>query len=177
MSRTRLPTDRSGVKPAQEESDELTTADRLLARARKLEEGAKVILHEAKVLREAAKKLEAAPGKKLSGAERSVPSDTSGLSTSTEQHMFNEQMELTTATKARRNLAISEAMSTDRLVKAARAKNMSLRGLARKMGISPGSLIDYRNGVRPIPKRHADWIERELGLPPTRAVWPRGVDE
>jgi transcriptional regulator with XRE-family HTH domain len=91
--------------------------------------------------------------------------------------MFNEQMELTTATKARRNLAISEAMSTDRLVKAARAKNMSLRGLARKMGISAGSLIDYRNGVRAIPKRHADWIERELGLPPSRAVWPRGVDE
>lgn len=135
------------------------------------------MLHEAKVLKKAARELAAASRKKLSGAERSVSPNTPGLPPSAEQHMFSEQMDMAPETRARKNLAISEAMSGDRLAKAARAKHMSLRGLARKMGISPASLIDYRNGVRPIPKRHADWIERELGLAPTRSLWPCGVDE
>lgn len=135
------------------------------------------MLREAEALKETARFLAADQGKELSDAGQLVAPNTTDLPALTEQNMFSEQMDLSEGAKAQKNLAISETMSPDRLAKAARAKGMSLRGLAKKMGISPGSLIDYRKGVRPIPKRHAEWIERELGLAPTRALWPRGVDD
>lgn len=65
------------------------------------------------------------------------------------------------------------AITDTRLVAAAKAKGMSLRELARRVGSTAANLSAAHAGRRPIPRRHVDAIERLTGFPATTENWPR----
>lgn len=51
--------------------------------------------------------------------------------------------------------------------------SMSLRRYAMLLKVSPGSLVAYRDGVRPCPRALAERMLTDLGLP--LEFWPRGL--
>lgn len=118
---------------------------------------------------------EEAPGRDRTRPEQPDRLADDGLHTSSEHLTVKDQM-LNPQAIQRRNIAISRARSSgDALTLAAQKRGWSLRDLAEKLGVSAGSLINWRNGSTTIPRKHADRIERELGLPASKATWPRGV--
>lgn len=61
---------------------------------------------------------------------------------------------------------------------ALRKRGMSLAEWAKANGVSPSyarSWIQRGVGGRPIPKKHAESIEREFGVPNTPATWKNGA--
>jgi hypothetical protein len=77
---------------------------------------------------------------------------------------------LTDDARARKNVAISRSVATKGLARACQAKGLTIRGLAKELDISHGSLIAYDQG-RPAPARVFDYIKTRLGyeLPGGRA--------
>lgn len=86
--------------------------------------------------------------------------------------VFSEHM--TPAAIEARNQAISETKGRgDPLIQAIHKAGWSgLNAYAKHLGMSPGSLIAYRNGVRPIPRKWFDRIKKDLRY----TDWPKGVE-
>jgi hypothetical protein len=81
-----------------------------------------------------------------------------------------------------RGLAISKARAKkkpkDAFKKALAAHDWSLRRYATHLGISPGQLVNYHQGVHPIPRRLAEKAARELGIPvEDERIWPAGLTD
>jgi len=51
----------------------------------------------------------------------------------------------------------------------------SLRKAAKAVRCAAGSLVGYLDGARPIPRRIAEALAVDPGLPATSATWPAGV--
>jgi hypothetical protein len=125
--------------------------DRLRDEVERLRREATVLEHQALVLRQAADQIEAGINK----AARLATAETSK-----------------TSGHAARNLKIAAWGSSSPLAEAARAKGLTLRALARALGISPASLTHYQRG-RPVPRAVADQVHELTGF----ADWPGGVAE
>ena len=87
--------------------------------------------------------------------------------------VFSEQM--TPAAVEKRNKAISETKGEgDPLIAAIhKAGYASLNAYADHLKVSPGSLVAYRDGVRPIPRLLHDRIKREIRF----SDWPKGTSD
>lgn len=122
-----------------------TTWQEDLAEADRLEARAAGLLEEARVLRERA------------AARRREEEARSRSGLRADQHsakVVRAMPPLTAETRARKNAAISAARAQpgDPVMAAARESGItSQRKLAEILDISPGSLIDYKLGRRPIP--------------------------
>lgn len=86
--------------------------------------------------------------------------------------VFSEHM--TPAAIEARNKAISQTKGRgDPLIEAIHKAGWSgLNAYAEHLGMSPGSLSAYRNGVRPIPRKWFDRIKKDLRY----TDWPKGVE-
>ena len=166
----------AGPAPVERTHAEVTTPRRLRTRAASLEQRAAQLLEEAAVLKRAATELEAARDKRAGVEQTGKRVRDAGLTTYLEHHSVKGEMSDPQAIQ-NRNLAISEARVRDDVVlKAARKKRgWSQNDLATQLGVSSATVGNWRKGDTSIPREHADWFERELGLPATKSTWPGGV--
>ena len=82
-------------------------------------------------------------------------------------------MNIAPATKKRKNLNISETRAPeDPFAAACRAAGYSMRSLAKKLRITPGSLFNYRAGRRKAPPLLRQRIAQLIAFPDTPENWP-----
>jgi hypothetical protein len=169
--------------PERDSDDPVTTPRRLRTRAASLESRAQALVEEAAVLRRAADELDAARERR---AGRSHQDE--GLSERLQP--TNVDTEVSLAASHAFAIARGQAARLEQggrklsaLSRAAHAKKMTLRSLARAVGkrlkrdVHHSVLSNAHSGDRPVPRDVADAVEALIGFSATKANWPGGIDE